>query len=78
MLELGRRRNGLGALVSQDELTGGNGASGEQKSCRDVQTINNEKRLLRGETVDCLRNNMPRNIEASAVNAAAERPHDDD
>jgi len=34
MLEFGRRRKGLGALVSQDELTGGNGASGEQKSCR--------------------------------------------
>ncbi len=35
MLELGRRMKGLGGLPSQapDEFTGGNGASGEQKSC---------------------------------------------
>lgn len=36
ILELGRRLKGLGALPNQvwDEFTGGNGASGEQKSCR--------------------------------------------
>lgn len=34
MLEFGRRTKGPGGVLSQDEFTGGNGASGEQKSCR--------------------------------------------
>lgn len=36
MLELDRRVKGLGGMPSQapDEFSGGNGASGEQKSCR--------------------------------------------
>lgn len=34
MLELARRMKGLAGPLSQDEFTGGNGASGEQKSCR--------------------------------------------
>ena len=49
MLELDRTVKGLGGPLSQtlDEFTGGNGASGEQKSCRCKDKMNLKSNIFR-------------------------------